>query len=145
MALTAANIQFRTTAGVALVSGKLNNLFGNVQTGTGISYAAMEVANMHSSLTLSAVKAWVVEDVRGGAFAIASDGAGAAVALSAQWDDVDETTLTFSSPNSFATGITLPNIPPQQKVRLVLRRNMTGATAASPENNRVYVGGTSPL
>lgn len=146
MALKAADLQFRNAAnGAVLTSGKLNNLFGNATTGQGASYAQLEVRNNHATLTLSVPTAWVVQDVRGGQFAIAYDSASGAIPTADPWDEIDAPTLTYTAPNTMATGIALANLTPGTKIRLVCRRIMTGATAATPENNRVWVGGTCPL
>jgi hypothetical protein len=143
--ITRSQIQFTSAAGKPLASGRLNNVFGNTTTNAGTSYAWIEVRNLSETLTLSAVKAWLTLDNRGGAFAIAYDNVSGIVVLGAAWDAVDATDLTYSSPTTMATGISLGTLTPETKARLFLRRTLSGASAATPESNRVWVGGTSPL
>lgn len=145
MAIYASQIQFRNGSGAILVNGKLNNLFPNGDVNAGTSYRALEVRNTNASLTLSSVKAWLTLDARGGSFAIAYDATSGVIAADESWSDVDEAALTYSAPTSKATGITLANLAPATKLRLYCRRILSGATAVSPENNRVWVGGTSPM
>jgi hypothetical protein len=147
MAITAAQLQFRTDTDKILTNGQLNNLFGNIlTTASGADYKALVVWNNHPTLTLSAVKVWVTPDARGVTFQIATDGAAAATPQGDDWPPIDNVTgLTYSTPTSYETGLTLPILPALTKYRLVARRLMSSVTAASPENNRVWVGGTSPL
>ena len=145
MAISAAEIQFRNDSGVILVNGKLGNLFGSADRNAGTQYEGIEIRNNNETLTLSGVKAWLTVDARGGLFAIAYDSTSGVIAATAGWDTIDPTTLTYSSPTTMATGITLGNLTPATKARIWCRRILSGATAASPESNRVWVGGTSPL
>lgn len=146
MAIKAAELQFRNDSGAILTTGKLNNLFGNTTTSGGTTYEGLEVRNLNPTLTLSGVRAWLTLDARGGTFAIAYDSASGIIAAAEAWDaSVDPAALSYSSPTSLTTGIVLGNLAPETKARIWCRRVVVGASVATPENNRVWVGGTSPL
>lgn len=145
MAIKAAELQFRDDTGKVLVNGALGNLFGSADRNAGTGYKGLEVRNLNPDLTLSAVKAWLTVDVKGGLFAIAYDATSGVIPAADAWDAVDPTTLTYLSPTTLATGVTVGNLAPATKARIFCRRILSGATAATPESNRVWVGGTSPL
>lgn len=146
MPITAAELQFRNDNGVVLVNGRLNNLFGNCTTNAGTTYEGIEVRNLNGSLTLSGVRAWLTPDPRGGLFYIAYDNSSGVKPVADVWDgSVDPTTLTYSAPTTLATGVVIDNLPPNTKARIFCKRVVVGASVATPENNRVWVGGTSAL
>lgn len=146
MAITMSQLQFRNSAGQILVSGKLNNVFPNVYTNGATSYAAIEVRNLNSTLTLSSVKVWCSLDPKGGAFAVAYDSVSGVTPIGGSWDPIpDVAALTYASPTNMSNGISVGNLTPETKIRLFLRRVLSGSTPVSPESNRVWIGGTSPL
>jgi hypothetical protein len=145
MAITASQLQFRTINGVPLASGKLNNLFGNIYTNGVTSYASLAVCNLNPTLTLTAVRAWLTPDPKGGTVSLAYDSTTGLIGVAAPFGVVDAAVQSYSIPTSLATGLVLPDMGPETKVRLFLKRVMSGSTTAVPESNRVWIGGTSPL
>ena len=144
VAIKSSEIVLTKRSGGSITSGVKNNLFPDGRLTDGNVYEPVEVHNTNASLTLSSGKAWLYLDPAGGTFAIALASA-SAFTIGAAWPDVDFTTLTYSSPTSQSSGLTLPTLAAGQMALLVCRRNLSSGTTAYPESNRLYVGGTSPL
>ena len=145
VAIKNSEITLTTVGGVSIVSGVKNNLFPDGRLTDGNLYEQCEVHNTNASLTLSSGKAWVYLDPAGGTFAIALASASAFNSGDLWPVGLDVTSLTYSSPTSQTSGLTLPTLAPGQKALLVCRRNLSSGTTAYPESNRLYVAGTSPL
>jgi hypothetical protein len=143
VAITPAEIQFRNEEGGVLYNGRLNNLFPNTYTDGGTLYQWVEVWMVNPLLTLSTVRAWLTLDARGGSIAIGYDSANGVIDTQAEFVPAPPSTMSFSSPTTRTGGLVLPNMPPTSKLRIAVRRTMTGSTPAAPESNRLWVGGES--
>lgn len=145
VAIKSSEIVLTKPSGSTIVSGVKNNLFPDGRLTDGNVYEECEVHNTNTSLTLSSGKAWLYLDPAGGTFAIALASASAFNSDAAWPYGLDPTTLTYSSPTSQSSGLALPTLAPGQKALIVCRRNLSTGTTATPESNRLYVAGTSPL
>lgn len=145
MPISPTDIQFRDNSNNILTSGQLNNLFTNARADASTDYAWLQIENRHPSLTLSSVVAWLSVDSKGATVAIAYDSTNGVISTATAFSSVDISSLSYSTPTSRAGGISLGTMATETQCRIGVRRVFSSATAASPENNRVYVGGTSPL
>lgn len=145
MAIAPSDLHFRFIHnGGNVANGVLGNLFPDGVVNGSTTYAFVEVHNRNATNSLTSGKAWLSLDTGGAAVAIAvADGT--ARSEPSAYAPLDPAGLTYSTPTTQATGLTLPTLVPGQKVLLAIRRTLTGATAASPETNRLNVAGTSPL
>ena len=124
----------RVNAGGSYTNGKTNEVFGQARVGDPTDYAWVELYNSGPA-SLSAGKVWLSLDSSGAAVTLA---VADAVARTGSFTySIDPTTLTYSAPTSKATGLDVPALTSGQKCLLALRRVLTGATAASPETNRL--------
>lgn len=144
MAISATDVVWTFTDGRAVPQGDLHAVFLGGRVGGATEYVLLEVRQKHATLTLSTVKAWVADPSGGAALAIALADT-LARALSATWPTVDPAALAYSSPASKASGLTVPDLAPNTKALIAVRRTLAGASTAYPEVARVVVGGTSPL
>ena len=125
----------RVNAGGWYTNGKTNEVFGQARVGDPTDYAWVELYNSGPGPSTSAGKVWLSLDSSGAAVTVA---VADAVARTGSFTYViDPTTLTYSAPTSKATGLDVPALAVGEKCLLALRRVLTGATAASPETNRL--------
>lgn len=150
MAIRAADIGFYTTGGARIASGSLRALFPDGRVGGETRYAFVVIRNNHATLTLASPAAWFGLDTRGGTVAVTvADGTPRAAGYA--YPAIDPAILTgYTTPTTAAAGLAIvtaapADLPAGQKVLLVVRRTLTGATEAYPETNRLRVTGTSPL
>lgn len=128
--------RFLSLAGVDLSDNVLGNLFADVQAGSAVDVAYVQVVN-NTPGTQTAARAWLSIDSAGCVVNLAvADNTPRAASYS-----YSATTPTFpgTPPSSYATGVTLTDLPTGQKLLLAVRRDPTGATAASPETNALVV------
>lgn len=145
MPISPSDIQFRNANNILLTSGRLNNLFPSVRTDASTDYAWLQIENRNATLTLSSVVAWLRVSSKGATVAIAYDSTNGVISTSASFSSVDLSSLSYSTPTTRASGISLGTMAHDTQCRIGIRRVFSSATAVSPENNWVYVGGTSPL
>lgn len=124
-------------------SGALHQVFPQGVSGGATDYALVEVRNI-SGVTLSGVTAWLTLDPTGAAVALAvADGTARAIGHNSY--SVNAAALTYSTPTTQSGGLALPNLAANEKCLLALRRVLSGAGQAWPENNVLNIGGTRPL
>ena len=177
MAITSSDIKFKlsTTSGSAgnstaggsagtslgkyistteLTDNTLNNLFpdvtGDENAASNVDYQCLFIHNAHGSLTYQApVKAWLSDEVSGGATisigvdtnAASAVGASAAQAVTIANKDTAPSGVTFSSPTSKSTGISLGAIPAGQCVAIWVRRTAANTVALNNDGVKINVSG----
>lgn len=124
-----------------LTNASLHNLFdlvtGEENAASDVEYRAIWVHNNHGSLTWEGVRVWISSETSGGASAaIALDGTGVSTATSAstQVERVaNEGTApsgeSFSSPDSYATGLVVGNVPAGSGFGVWIRRTAANSAA----------------
>ena len=124
-----------------ITDASLHNLFDKVtgaeNTAGDVEYRCVFVHNNHGSLTLENPVVWLSDTITGGAaVAIGLDPAGVTAkgSASAQAAEIaDESTapvgVTFSSPTSKATGLSLANIPAGSVAAVWVRRTAADSAA----------------
>lgn len=144
MAIRASQISaVNTVSGEVLIDGRMNQVFADAAAGSGITYGWVEIRNSHPTLSWSAGKAWFGLDITGAVVSIAM--ADSTVrAFSYAYSPLPSVPASFSIPTDYAGGITIPTLTPASKILLCVKRDCTSAAAVSPEQNRLYVQGTSP-
>lgn len=133
MALTDCGI--RLLDGTIPVDGKMHNLLPDGTVGDGPRYAFFEVVNLANG-SLTSAKLYLTLDAAGGPFAVAVAN-GTAQAATLGWSPPDPSTLTYSSPTTQSAGLAVATLASGQKVLFCARRDLTSATTASPEVNRI--------
>lgn len=126
-----------TKSSVALVDNTLNNLYadslGPESVAGSIKYRAIYVHNAHASLTMQNSKVYIttntpstdtVFDIAVGTAAIN------ATEQSVANEDTAPSGVTWLQPSTYATGITLGNIPFGQHIAVWFRRTVTAGAAA---------------
>ena len=145
MPIKPGDLQFRDDNNNLLVSGKLNNLFPDARLGDPTDYTWLQIENRNATLTMSSVKVWLKPDSRGATVAIALDSTNGVISTGSAFSSVNIAGLSYSTPTTRASGLSVGNMAPETQCRIGIRRAFTGSSPAVPENNRIYVGGTSPL
>lgn len=145
MAIKPSEIQLQTLGGATLVSGAMNNLFGDGNVGGATDYAFVVIRNANSTLTLTSPKLWLGLDPKGAAMAVAIADGGIARGESYNFPSIDPSGLSYSSPTSQSSGLALPTLTPLARCLVAVRRVFSSATTAYPESNRIILAGTSPL
>lgn len=136
-----------------------NNLFDDVSgtenEASDVEYRCIFVYNDHASLTYYGALVYIYSEVSGGtsiALAIDSTAASSVTSASAQAlqaaDESDSTSvlsgLSFSSPTSLATGLSLGDIPAQYCRAFWVRRTAANNAAVSDDGGVIrVVGGTA--
>jgi hypothetical protein len=143
VAITPSQIKFGpTNSSATYSSGALHNVFGAGTVGGATDYRLVEVRNT-SLLTWTSPVAWLGIDTGGAAVAISVADTGTARDLSYGYS-IDPTTLTYSTPTTYSGGLALPTLAAGEKCLVAIRRTLTGAAPDSPDNNTLFVRGTSP-
>lgn len=129
-------------------SGNTNNLFPNItgsQNRDGYTdYKQLILYNANATLTLSAVKLyWSYAMVGGTNVAFALDPIGV-VASTARAVDPSTPPSTYVAPSTFASGLAVPNLGPQQIIGVWIRRTINNGSPLYPERNNITVAGTTP-
>lgn len=144
MAIKSSEIQLQTLGGLTLVSGQLNNLFADGRVNGSTDYGFVVIRNS-SALTLTSPKVWLSVDTKGAALALAVADGGIARAESYDFPSINPSGLSYSTPTTQTSGLALPTLAATQRCLIAVRRTLTGATTAYPENNRINLAGTSPI
>jgi hypothetical protein len=143
VAITPSQIKFGPAgSSTVYASGALHNVFGAGTVGGATDYRLVEVRNT-SALTWTSPVAWLGIDTGGAAVAIAVADTGTARDLSYVYSE-DPTALTYSTPTTYSGGLALPTLAAGQKCLVAIRRTLSGASPDSPDNNTLYVRGSSP-
>ena len=124
----------RVNAGGTYVNGKTGDVFASARVGDATDYAWVELYNSGPD-ALAAMKVWLTLDTSGAAVTVAV--ADSTPRASSYTYSVTASSLTYSAPTTKATGLDVPALAAGEKCLLALRRVLTGATAASPETNRL--------
>ena len=124
----------RVNGGGTYTNGKTNDVFGQARVGDPTDYAWVELYNSGPN-NLPAGKVWLTLDASGAAVTVAV--ADPTARASTFTYVIDPTTLTYTAPTTKTTGLDVPALTSGQKCLLALRRVLSGATAASPETNRL--------
>lgn len=133
----------------------LNNLFDDVtgpeNAASDVEYRCIFIHNSHGSLTLTSPYIWLSAEVAGGAaIAIAVDSNVAASAIgsaSAQATEVaNESTapspaLSFSSPTSYGTGISIGDLPAGYCIGVWVRRTCSNTSPVANDGVTIAVQG----
>lgn len=130
---------------VALVDNTLNNLYadslGPESVAGSIKYRAIYVHNAHASLTMQNSKVYIttntpstdtVFDIGVGTAAI--NGTEQTIAN----EDTAPTSVTWSQPSTYGTGVSLGNIPFSQHIAVWFRRTVTAGAAAANADSVVF-------
>jgi hypothetical protein len=137
----------------AWAGGVLHDLFdkitGDENAASEAEYRCVFIHNSHASLTYQNVVVWISAETAGGANAAIGVDATAASAIasaSAQAAEVtDENTapasVTFTSPTTKATGISVGNIPNGQCRAIWVRRTATNSAALNNDGATLTVEG----
>lgn len=131
-------------AGWEITDGRLNDVFNDCQSGGPVELAWVEIRNTNVTLTWTSPKAWLGVDLGGATVSMGVADAGTARALTFGYNN-PAAPGAYTTPTDFASGLALPTLAAQQKCLVTLRRDPTGAAVAYPENNILYVRGTSPI
>lgn len=124
----------RVNAGGSYTSGKKNEVFTQARSGDPTDYAWVEVYNSGPD-PLAAGKVWLTLDTTGAAVTLAvADPVARAGSFTYS---ITPSSLTYSTPTTKTAGLDVPALAVGEKCLLALRRDLTGATAASPETNRL--------
>lgn len=133
-----------------LTSAVLNNLFDNISgdenAASTVDYRCLFIHNAHASLTYQSPKVWLSSEVSGGAsIAIGVDttaasaiGSSSSQALTIASETTAPTGVSFSSPTTKGTGISLSDIPAGQCRAIWIRR--TAANSSAKDNDGVTLG-----
>lgn len=143
MAISASDIVFTDAAGARIPDGALHALFPAGRVGGSTDYAVVTVTNA-SAFTLSSVKVWMARSAGASmALAIANGPTDAAT----PFPDVTISALAYSSAASKGAAVAASPtaLGPGQRMRVAIRRTLSGASAATPQTARLYVLGTSPI
>lgn len=124
----------RVNGGGAYTNGRKGELFGQARVGDPTDYQWVEVYNSGPAST-AAGKVWLTLDTSGAAVTVAV--ADATPQPASYVYAIDPATLTYSAPTTKLTGLDAPALAAGEKCLFALRRVLTGATAASPETNRL--------
>ena len=131
MPVSPSQIVFYGPDGNRIKDNSIGNLFPSVPAKARTDYALVEVRNTHPTLSLTSAVAWRTAT------------AGATVSIATTTNpDANLSALSYSTPSTRATGITLANITPGGSIYIAVRR-VVGTTTASPQTVRLYVGGSS--
>lgn len=140
-------LEWRHVSGAALGdpvrSGALHAVLGEGKIGGPTEEVTLALYNPSATKTVSAVKVWTSFGDGGGALAIAlgTDG----VRSPGGTEPIGGTPGSYSTPTTKATGLSVASLGPGQVVGIWVRRTLTGATALSPELNRLHAAGTEPI
>lgn len=146
MAISPTQVEFgdRNSPDIVYTSGSLNGVFSAGVVGGATDYRFVEVRNT-SALTWTTPSAWFTIDTGGATVALAvADGTARAADYTYSISTADAAALTYSTPTTYTVGLALPTLAAGEKCLLVIRRTLSGAAAAYPENNILNVRGTSP-
>lgn len=138
-----------------ITDNSLNNLFDDV---TGDENAALEneyrcffIHNAHATLTFQNVKAYLISEVAGGAtIAIGVDttaasaiGAAPAQALEVANEDTAPVGVTFSSPTTLGTAVSIGNLAPGECRALWVRRTTANTSPLANDGVTLRFAGES--
>jgi len=164
MAIISTDIKYKLSGGVSNTNPNLSlggvrsttdastNLLDDVSsaeaTSGDIEYRCVYVNNTHATLTLLGAKLWIQANTPS-ASTDAAIGLGTAGLNATEQTVADENTapigVTFSNPSSFASGLTLGDIPATQHYSIWIRRTVTaGAPAAADSFTLRVQGDTNP-
>lgn len=136
-----------------ITDATLNNLFpdvtGDENAASNVDYQCVFVHNAHASLTLQSPVIYISAEVAGGvsaAIAVDSTAASALANASAQAltianKNTAPASITFSSPTTKATGLSLGNIANGQVKAFWIRRTAANTTAVNSDGVTVTVAG----
>jgi hypothetical protein len=124
----------RVNAGTTYVNGRTNDVFAQARSGDPTDYAFVEVFNSGPD-ALPAGKVWLTLDTSGAAVTVAV--ADATPRAGTFTYSVTASSLTYTAPTTKTAGLDTPALASGEKCLIALRRVLTGATAASPETNRL--------
>jgi hypothetical protein len=106
----------------------------------------VEIHNRNATLTWTSPKLWLGVDLRGASVSVGLADGGVARALSYGYTYHSPAAPgSYTTPTDYAGGLSLPTLAALQKCLVTLRRDPTSAGVAYPENNALYVRGTSPI
>ena len=113
-----------------------------------VEYRCVYVHNNHGSLTLQGAKVWIQANTPSGDTDVAI-GLGAAAVNATETATADESTapsgVSFSTPTSFAGGLSIGDIPYGQHKAVWVRRTVNAAAGAYSDNFTLRVqGDTNP-
>lgn len=144
----------RFMSSTQITSASLHNLFdkitGDENAASDVEYRVFFVHNAHASLTWENAVAWLSNEVAGGAnAAIGLDTTGNVAYNSASPQTVarptDENTapagITFSSPTSKPTGLSIGNLPAGQVRAIWVRRSATNSSAVDSDGADITIAG----
>lgn len=161
MVITSAEIVFRLSGGAAnsnvnaslggaksstvLVDNTANNLFadslGPESLAGSIKYRAIYVHNNNASLTMQNSKVYITTNTPS-TDTVFDIGVGTAAINATEQtianEDTAPTTVTFSQPSTYATGLTLGNIPNGQHIAIWFRRTVTANASAFNNDTVVF-------
>lgn len=124
----------RVNGGGAYTNGRKGELFLQARVGDATDYQWVEVYNSGPA-SVVAGKVWLTLDTAGAAVTVAvADPVARAGSFTYA---ITASALTYSAPTTKLTGLNVPALAAGEKCLLALRRVLTGATAASPETNRL--------
>lgn len=133
--------------------GTLNDLFsditGDQNANQQVDYRCIFIHNNHGSLTLLSPKLWIASEVAGGAnialgvdpTAASSIGSGSVQAVTVANSLTAPAGVTFSSPTSKSTGLSLGDIPAGQCKGFWFRRTATNSAALNNDGVTIQVEG----
>ena len=136
-----------------IVDATLNNLFddvsGDENAASDVEYRCIFVHNAHATLTWQGVVCWISAEVAGGANAaisidttVASPiGQTTAQALEVAGEDTAPTGLTFSSPTTKATGLSIGDLAAGNCRAIWIRRSATNSAALNNDGVTVRCEG----
>ena len=124
----------RVNAGGGYTNNKTNEVFPQARVGDPTDYAWVELYNSGPD-TQPAGKVWLTLDTSGAAVTVAV--ADPVARPSSYTYAITPSGLTYSAPTTKSTGLDTPALASGEKCLVALRRVLTGATAASPETNRL--------
>lgn len=138
-----------------ITDATLNNLFDNVSGdenyASDVEYRCFFIHNNHASLTLQSAVAWIYSEVSGGAsVAIGLDPAGVTIksSSSAQAATIANESsapagVSFSSPTSKGTGLSIGNIAAGYCQAIWIRRTAANTVAVDSDGATIRVEGDS--
>lgn len=138
-----------------LTDSTLNNLFDDITGAENLAseaeYRCIFVHNAHATITLENIAVFLSSEVAGGAsIAVGIDptaasaiGAAPAQALEVVDENTPPVGVAFSSPTTFATGLSLGNLAPGECRAIWIRRTAANSAAQSNDGATLRVQGDS--
>lgn len=125
--------------------GVLHAVFGPGVVGGSPSYYRIELRNNHPSESWTGGRLWLVPDRGGSNFISIAVASASAFLLQDSWPAISDTSLTYSQPLDWSSGLALPNLPSGRKCLIVVKRALVGETPLSAKQSRLIALGDSPL